>query len=58
MEEEWLWITVRVPPGSVFNEQLPQMLHNLGFRFNSDRIGLEHSDGTFVEFAPGPAVPE
>lgn len=53
-EDEWMWITVRVPPGSVFNRQLPKLFEDLGFQFDAARIGLVHSDGTFIEYAPGP----
>lgn len=50
-----MWVTIRVPPGSVFNTQLPKLFASLGFTFDTARIGLVHSDGTFIEYAPGPA---
>lgn len=52
-----MWVTIYVAPDSQFNLKLPQLFDSLGFRFDGERIGLVHEDGTFVEYAPGPAPP-
>lgn len=53
-DEEWMWVTIRVPPGSRMNTVLPAVFEDLGFEVDIDRIGLKLDDGTFIEYAPGP----
>lgn len=52
--EDWMWITIRVPLSSRFNERFPKTFEAMGFKFDAYRIGLVHEDGTTIEYAPGP----
>lgn len=55
MDEDWTMISIKVPPGSVFNRQLPDLFRSLGFVFDHALIGEAHSDGTTIEYRPIPA---